>query len=227
MNCFNIRELQSLVRRRFFFELLDNNVFNKNLNHTIISERFKNNNEFINKNNNIIYNFYNLYIDSIKTVNLSRIDLILLKSKYNFNFYLNNFNLFFTNIIKFISYVYYLILNTFNINVYAIAFLFNNVLKDFNSIFSIFLIKFVNNNINNNDNNKVNNTFYAIKYLNNLTIYTFMENYNNVRYLQFNNPSFVFKVKTGNYLPEKTLIKNFDHIINTLNFKTIQNKKSL
>ena len=87
MNCFNIRELQSLVRRRFFFELLDNNVFNKNLNHTIISERFKNNNEFINKNNNMIYNFYNLYLDSIKTVNLSRIHLILLKSKYNFNFY--------------------------------------------------------------------------------------------------------------------------------------------
>jgi len=227
MNCFNIRELQSLVRRRFFFELLDNNVFNKNLNHTIISERFKNNNEFINKNNNMIYNFYNLYLDSIKTVNLSRIDLILLKSKYNFNFYINNFNLFFNNITKFITSIYYFIGNMVNINIYSVLFLFINIFKDINSIFSIFLLKFINNNINNNDINKINNTFYAIKYLNNLTVYTFMENYSNIRYLQFNNPSFVFKVKTGNYLPEKTLIKNFDHIINTLNFKTIQNKKSL
>lgn len=227
MNCFNIRELQSLVRRRFFFELLDNNVFNKNLNHTIISERFKNNNEFINKNNNMIYNFYNLYLDSIKTVNLSRIDLILLKSKYNFNFYISNFNLFFNNITKFITSIYYFIGNMVNINIYSVLFLFINIFKDINSIFSIFLLKFINNNINNNDINKINNTFYAIKYLNNLTVYTFMENYSNIRYLQFNNPSFVFKVKTGNYLPEKTLIKNFDHIINTLNFKTIQNKKSL
>ena len=227
MNCFNIRELQSLVRRIFFFELLDNNVFNKNLNHTIISERFKNNNEFINKNNNMIYNFYNLYLDSIKTVNLSRIDLILLKSKYNFNFYINNFNLFFNNITKFITSIYYFIGNMVNINIYSVLFLFINIFKDINSIFSIFLLKFINNNINNNDINKINNTFYAIKYLNNLTVYTFMENYSNIRYLQFNNPSFVFKVKTGNYLPEKTLIKNFDHIINTLNFKTIQNKKSL
>ena len=227
MNCFNIRELQSLVRRRFFFELLDNNVFNKNLNHTIISERFKNNNEFINKNNNMIYNFYNLYLDSIKTVNLSRIDLILLKSKYNFNFYTSNFNLFFNNITKFITFIYYFLGNMINININSVLFLFINIFKDINSIFSIFLLKFINNNINNNDINKINNTFYAIKYLNNLTVYTFMENYSNVRYLQFNNPSFVFKVKTGNYLPEKTLIKNFDHIINTLNFKTIQNKKSL
>ena len=114
-----------------------------------------------------------------------------------------------------------------NINIYSVLFLFINIFKDINSIFSIFLLKFINNNINNNDINKINNTFYAIKYLNNLTVYTFMENYSNIRYLQFNNPSFVFKVKTGNYLPEKTLIKNFDHIINTLNFKTIQNKKSL
>lgn len=227
MNCFNIRELQSLVRRRFFFELLDNNVFNKNLNHTIISERFKNNNEFINKNNNMMYNFYNLYLDSIKTVNLSRIDLILLKSKYNFNFYTSNFNLFFNNITKFITFIYYFLGNMINININSVLFLFINIFKDINSIFSIFLLKFINNNINNNDINKINNTFYAIKYLNNLTVYTFMENYSNVRYLQFNNPSFVFKVKTGNYLPEKTLIKNFDHIINTLNFKTIQNKKSL
>jgi heme/copper-type cytochrome/quinol oxidase subunit 1 len=37
MNCFNVKELQSVVRKRFFFELFDNNVYNENLNNTLIS----------------------------------------------------------------------------------------------------------------------------------------------------------------------------------------------
>jgi len=36
MNCFNIRELQSIVRRKFFFELLDENVYNDSLNNSLI-----------------------------------------------------------------------------------------------------------------------------------------------------------------------------------------------
>ena len=55
MNCFNIRELQSLLRKRFFFELLNENQYNTILNQTALSERFFNNNEYINKNTNLIF----------------------------------------------------------------------------------------------------------------------------------------------------------------------------
>ena len=36
MNCFNIKELQSIVRRKFFFELMDENVYNTQLSNTLI-----------------------------------------------------------------------------------------------------------------------------------------------------------------------------------------------
>jgi hypothetical protein len=70
MNCFNIRELQSLLRKRFFFELLNENQYNTVLNQTSLSERFFNNNEYINKNTNLIFNFYNLYINTVKMTTL-------------------------------------------------------------------------------------------------------------------------------------------------------------
>ncbi len=36
MNCFNIKELQSIVRRKFFFELMDENIYNEQLSNTLI-----------------------------------------------------------------------------------------------------------------------------------------------------------------------------------------------
>ncbi len=71
MNCFNVKELQSVVRKRFFFELFDNNVYNENLNNTLISLKKKLNNlnsinknqtynveSYFNKNNNFFLNFF-------------------------------------------------------------------------------------------------------------------------------------------------------------------------
>lgn len=71
MNCFNVKELQSVVRKRFFFELFDNNVYNDNLNNTLLSLKKKINNlnslnkaqsynveSYFNKNNNFFLNFF-------------------------------------------------------------------------------------------------------------------------------------------------------------------------
>ena len=71
MNCFNVKELQSVVRKRFFFELFDNNVYNENLNNTLVSLKKKINNlnslnkgqtynieSYFNKNNNFLINFF-------------------------------------------------------------------------------------------------------------------------------------------------------------------------
>lgn len=57
MNCFNIKELQSIVRKKFFFELMDENVYNEQLANTLIG--FKKNID--NENNVIKYNKYNLH----------------------------------------------------------------------------------------------------------------------------------------------------------------------
>lgn len=58
MNCFNIRELQSMLKRRFFTDLVSSNDHRELLNNSMIGLRFK-----TNSNNTLdtdMLNFYNL-----------------------------------------------------------------------------------------------------------------------------------------------------------------------
>jgi hypothetical protein len=70
------------------------------------------------------------------------------------------------------------------------------------------------------------NLFSSFNYTYNTLFNNFLETYSNNRFLQFQNPEFLFKVKIGNYLPDKPFLKNFDYLINTLSLKTVQNKES-
>jgi|SRR6056300_39949 len=56
MNCFNIREIQSLLRARFFADLMNSNEHNLFLNKTVIGLRYKTNNlDVINPNMLLFY----------------------------------------------------------------------------------------------------------------------------------------------------------------------------
>jgi hypothetical protein len=58
LNCFNIRELESLLKRKFFNDLVNLHTHNLFLNNTIVSLRYKNNfNSGINLDQNIFYNY--------------------------------------------------------------------------------------------------------------------------------------------------------------------------
>jgi hypothetical protein len=58
MNCFNIRELQGILKRRFFTDLVNSNDHHELLNNTMINLRFKlNNSQSIEPD---IFTFYNI-----------------------------------------------------------------------------------------------------------------------------------------------------------------------
>ena len=58
MNCFNIRELQGILKKRFFTDLVNSNDHRELLNNTMINLRFKlNNTQSIEPD---IFTFYNI-----------------------------------------------------------------------------------------------------------------------------------------------------------------------
>jgi len=101
MNSFNIRELQSILQRRFFVDLVNSNDHRTLLDKAVILARFKNNTEdFIRPDTSLFYNYGVLTTPQLKT-----------NVVYNYNYlvatshipnllntvYLNNFVLFFLN----------------------------------------------------------------------------------------------------------------------------------
>lgn len=58
MNAFNIRELQGILKRRFFNDLVNTTDYRQLLNQTLIGIRFKNNNNLaVNPDPFVIYNY--------------------------------------------------------------------------------------------------------------------------------------------------------------------------
>ena len=61
MNCFNIRELQGTLKRKFFTDLVNSNDHREFLNQSMVGLRFKSNNTLaINPD---MINFYNFYVN--------------------------------------------------------------------------------------------------------------------------------------------------------------------
>jgi hypothetical protein len=71
MNCFNIRELQGILKRRFFSDLVNSNDHHTLLNDSMIGLRFKlNNTQGIEPDIFTFYNFGTTDISKFKNVNL-------------------------------------------------------------------------------------------------------------------------------------------------------------
>lgn len=86
MNCFNIRELQGILKRRFFNDLVNSNDHRDLLNNSMIGLRFK-----LNNSNSIepdIFSFYN-----IGTTDISKVKTASLSSLYNTDLNTTNLSL--------------------------------------------------------------------------------------------------------------------------------------
>lgn len=227
MNCFNMKEVESLVRNRFFYELLDQNMNNLNFNNTFISIKNK-----INKDN--YKNNFNSYDNNVNftllldTIFKSSNDLNSMNVKYfNYNF----INIFFYFKIKIYDYITFL---TNLAKFIDINFIYNWLFKLNSSIF--YYINFQNFNTKTSLKNnfltksdflkKLIDIYGFIKY-NDLNKNINIENIENKRFINFENPNIKFKVKIGNYLPKKPYELSYDHLISTFNFKTVSSTKSL
>jgi hypothetical protein len=61
MNCFNIREIQSILKRRFFVDLINAHDHRKMIHKTMVDLKYKINNNYDNPN---FFNFYNYGIET-------------------------------------------------------------------------------------------------------------------------------------------------------------------
>ena len=168
MNCFNIREIQSILKRKFFVDLINSHDHHSILNKTAMGLRFKTNSiNSINSNMFIFYNYGIEFTPKTRTNVFSSFSLININSIASFNInsfffnfvsYLNNFNFFkilnnlFLNIFNFssltssINFLYLNFLNFFlytlfsiwNFNFSSLNFLILNFTDFFNLLSSFF-----------------------------------------------------------------------------------------
>ena len=146
MNCFNIREIQSILKKKFFTDLINSHDHKLLLDKTAMGLRFKTNN--LNLSNSNIYLFYNYGIEispkfrnSIFSTSLNgALDYSFLsKNSLFWNLILffsqNSFILFFNNI-------FILIINPI-FNLSSNLFVFSNAFKDFLYIFPIYFRMYI------------------------------------------------------------------------------------
>jgi len=210
MNCFNIRELQGILKRKFFTDLVNTNDHRELLNNSIINLRYKVN------SNNLIENDMLMFYNYGLTFSLKNKENKLENNLFsNYNFF--NFNYFSKPIIS----IYTTFTNfNFNINFFNnFLDLFSNFFKNLNvnSLFSSYLILFyikdiVYFNFNiissfkykvfNNSQLSEHNIFYKSENLETTTSINVSssELSNTGRFNRFSNPIISYDYKCGHYL---------------------------
>jgi hypothetical protein len=165
MNCFNIREIQSILKRKFFTDLINTHEHHSLLDKTAMGLRFKTNN--INSINSNVFIFYNYGLEFAPKIRTSFFSnnfdqsspsffsnnnslLLLLTDKFsNFNifFFINNFYLYLTNSLCFVSSfnttfknVSLSLFSTFIYFYDNFFLLLNNIVESLSSFFSIYSI---------------------------------------------------------------------------------------
>lgn len=220
MNCYNVKELQSIVRKRFFFELFDNNVYNENLNNTLVSLKKKINNSnslnklqtyniesYFEKNNNIILNLF-LNFDLKKIININTLFFFFI----NYLYLLKFINLLLLNFL--INFLYYIKITLLFIK-YKSEILNNtslvvNLYSQTGDFFSSFFSYFIFNKIFINLISIFNSFFF------NLSLSTF-SNVNCFSSKQIIQSIYLNKYLTlllDNYFVENNLKKNIENLNN-------------
>ena len=202
MNCFNIREIQALLKGRFFTDLVNTHDHHEFLNKTTIGIRFKTNNlDSINPN---MLLFYRYGIHS-NTQNRSQS--------------------FFSNLTKHSSYEFFstkskmlFLINYFNLNLDNT--LINSIFNNYVLIISMFNL----NTWNYYDNVSGNSTVQSIVYffLNSIKT-TLKKQLNNfINLVNFNEPSWLFINYYSNFLPTQTDNLMFGLMDNNIGFNKIR-----
>jgi hypothetical protein len=211
MNCFNIRELQGVLKRKFFTDLVNTNDHRDFLNQSILGLRFKSNNQLSITPD--LESFFNLGL----TTN-TKVKSNLFQSTYNelnfknflntnstffsFSYTLGVFNLVITNLLNLFTSINFSSLLPIN-------YLFNSIMLCFTSnlnqpiLSSQSLSHRYFNNVNNIPSEK--KIVYSTDNLNVVSQNELMKNNlsetsNNARFTRFNNPLISYDYKCGHYL---------------------------
>jgi heme/copper-type cytochrome/quinol oxidase subunit 1 len=103
MNCFNMKELQSLLRKRFFFEILDNKILNTDLNNSLLALKLTLNSE---TNSNSMVNFN---LNNLTTLSAQNNVFILFISKLNLVFNQVSLSIFIKLIVNIFNNLYFIL----------------------------------------------------------------------------------------------------------------------
>lgn len=212
MNCFNIRELQGILKRKFFTDLINSHDHKNLLEESMINLKYKcNSNINLNSEINNFYNFGILNISTFKKISLSntsrinndnlklnKIDLFMLDTLNMRTFFLKNcFLEIYNNLYFFFSFVKYV-----SINPYLNLPLYSSFSKIFLSNF-FFTFYFFNKNLQNLDIKNKNDINYISADFDKNKIHSndyFSEYTNNQRFTRFNNLLINYDYKTGHYI---------------------------
>lgn len=207
MNCFNIRELQGVLKRKFFTDLINTNDHRDFLNQSMIGLRFKTNNQLsITPDTESFFNFGTTNTTKTKSLNFH-------------NFYLNSTNLIESKFNVFSPSYIFSSIQLALVNLVCILFSLN--IHSFASIFYVpkHIHTLISTNFLFSDNLLLNHTgYYNFKSQNEETTVLFntenistldlmtnsntllSETSNNVRFSRFTNPLISYDYKCGHYL---------------------------
>jgi hypothetical protein len=213
MNCFNIRELQGVLKRKFFTDLVNTNDHRDFLNQSMIGLRFKTNNQLsITPDIESFFNLGTTNNTKSKTLNFSNSyynkntwlssDLFKtdLTQVFTLNVVLNPLKASLTNLISLLTsfnphslptctHIFTIITSFFNANLTFATFNSTSMFPTNTSTSSNknSNITFSTENTMNSDNKAQANTFLS-------------ETSNNARFTRFNNPLISYDYKCGHYL---------------------------
>lgn len=213
MNCFNIRELQSILKRKFFTDLINTHDHKGLLETSMIGLRYKTHNNF-NLNSDIL-SFYNF---GLSTSNLNKVITFTdASNSLNFSslrsydyFFINFFELKYTTtfmssvnlcVSTVCEYIYLALSFTFPVSLYFhLNTLFTTLVSNINFIFDSNYIQFINFNTYNAFQSK---TAYVLQDINEDTNFAknmFLESSSSSRYNRFSNILVNYDYKTGHYI---------------------------
>lgn len=218
MNCFNIREIQGILKRKFFTDLFNSNDHHDLLNSTMVGLRYKTNGiSSIDQNMTLFYNYGTLNTPKVKYLSyksnfLNQEERIIffrqLISSYNLSYIFNFLNtlkdMFVNVLILFTKDLITIVLNILNINFLLTnlkpALLINYLFLPNSEIFNKF---FPSNTFTTGRNS--DSVEYSSELTNNFnasfdTSFKGTEYTNSFRYLRFFNPLISYDYKSGNYL---------------------------
>jgi len=209
MNCFNIRELQGVLKRKFFTDLINTNDHRDFLNQSIIGLRFKSNNQLsITPDLESFFNlgltntpktksnlFNTVYSPSLTftTPSLISIDMVYVFSSFNL-LSVNTFNLLTSlNFTSFLSLsnitatIKSLLITNINLNLSTYTSSTKHTISSFGDEQSNLTLSYSTDNLNSLVSNDSTNTLLS-------------ETSSNVRFTRFSNPLISYDYKCGHYL---------------------------
>jgi len=212
MNCFNVRELQGNLKRKFFTDLVNSNDHRDFLNQSILGMRFKtNNNLAITPDMEAFYNFGTTSSSKVKTfefVNTYTSNMSINFSNSFSLFHINLFNIS-TNVINYVKSITDVILS---ISLYSTMTTFNIPTSLANLMsFNLTSFKFYttsSSNFKENFNNVKSENETTVFNSENMTMInsnsnissSLSETSNSYRFNRFSNPLISYDYKCGHYL---------------------------